>query len=80
MKRKTYLEKAQDIVDELNSMYELGGTFKIIHVDHWVIIMFHTQRGTKVRISEYVTGKEAWTIMCAIGNYIDTATCIPEKL
>lgn len=80
MKRKTYLEKAQDIVDELNSMYELGGTFSIFHIEPWVIIMFHTKRGTKVRISEYVTGKEAWTIMCAIGNYIDAATCIPKKL
>lgn len=67
MKRKTYYEKAVSLVDELNG--NGNGEFEVLSCNGTSELSYKDKNGRKV-IGSYLTDKELWLIVCAIGNYL----------
>lgn len=67
MERKTYYEKAVSLVDELNE--NGNGTFEVLSYNG-TSTLYYVNKGRKAAVGNYLTDKELWMIVCAIGNYL----------
>ena len=74
MEKKTFLEKANLIADEINSTYVSGGKFNLVTYNNTTHIEFTTKQGRVKRLANNLSGKQAWITMCAIGNYFDVVS------
>lgn len=68
MKRKTYYEKAVSLVNELNGRKGYG-KFEILSYNGTTELSYKDKKGRRI-IGGYLTDKELWKIVCAIGNYL----------